>query len=303
MSFRKQAIVFGFLCGATAIAMRLLAPADLLIYALALPFVWVGQGLRTLSLAGGWGNGAAWAVYVALCAAPLYQGLVRRRRGREAGRWWMRALMSGCLFFAVYQFINPAGLAARFGDLLQSGDGLLLAQSMVAGLCWSIAVAWWVLCMLGRAQRTDLLEGLRLLLKAVGALAILEIFYVRLYALLGCVYETGLQFYSETGQAVSGLLALGSPLSPYQVDWSGVFQCLLAALPGVCLLRLLVPGFSLLRGIAADPYGEAAVQACERVARRAKEVVYACLAATAGQNALTLLWPGRADVYKRQGIR
>lgn len=293
MSLKKQALCLALLCAAAAVAMRLLAPADLLVYALALPFDWAGKGLRALSLSGPAGDVLGWALYTAACAAPLGQGLWMKARGRAPRRWWLRALLSGCLFFALYQFINPAGFTDLFGELAQ-GEGLLVAKAMAAGVCWSVAAAWWVLCMLGRAERLALFEGLGLLLKLTGALLIVGVCYVRLYALLGCFRPSGVLagLYGLSGGPVSSLARLGTPLSPLAIDWPGLLRCLAGAIPSLYLLRLVPPALGLLKALSQDPYGEPVPGLCASVAAKARAAVYACLACSVGLNLIQLFFAG-----------
>jgi len=67
----------------------------------------------------------------------------------------MRLLLSAGLFYGLYLFINPSGFSGLFGPLGQ-GEGLLVAKTVLAGAVWSLALAWWVLCMArqGRAYGT-----------------------------------------------------------------------------------------------------------------------------------------------------
>lgn len=297
MSLKKQGLCLALLCVAAAVAMRLLAPADLLVYALALPFDWAGMGLRALSLSGPAGDVLAWALYIAACSAPLGQGLWMKARGRAPRRWWLRALLSGCLFFALYRFINPAGLTALFGELAQ-GEGLLVAKAMAAGVCWSVAAAWWVLCMLGRAERLALFEGLGLLLKLAGALLTVSVCYARLYTLLGCFGASGVhaRLYGLGGGPTPGLALLNTPLSPLAVDWQGLLRCLAGAVPSLYLLLLVPPALGLLKALGQDPYGEAVPGLCGQVAEKARAVVYACLASSVGINLIQFFFGGGASV-------
>ncbi|MEA5059441.1 MAG: hypothetical protein EOM66_03505 [Clostridia bacterium] len=292
MSLKKQGLLLAAICALGAVAMRLLAPGDLFLYAFALPFDLVGKGLRALSLSGWAGDALAWALYGLLCALPVWQGLWMRRRGRTASHWHARNMLAAALFFGVYQFINPAGFVDLFGRVAL-GEGLLICKSMLALTIWSFALVWWVLCMLGRAERLALYDGLGLLLKITGGLLIVSLCYSRLYELTGCIRSTGVQFSDESGEALSGMAAmamLGSGFSPCTVEWPAAFRILAQALPAIYLLLLLAPALSLLRTLRQDPYGEAVPALSDAVAQRARAVVYACLVSTVGANLLQLLF-------------
>lgn len=296
MSIKKQGLWLAILCAAGAVAMRLLAPGDLLLYALALPFELAGRGLRALSLSGGALNVLALALYLPLCLAPVLEGLWRKRRGKTARHWGMRALLSLSLLYVLYLFINPADIQALFGPIAQ-GEGLLACKIMLAGALWSMGLAWWALTMLGRAERLDLYNGLALLLKIAGACLIVYLFYSRLYALTGCVQSTGVRFYSESGAEIAGLAAMSlssAGFSPYEFDWPGIIRIAADALPAIFLLLLVLPGLDLLHALRQDPYAQEVPALCGTVAEKARAVVYACVASMVGSNLLQLLFTGGA---------
>lgn len=63
--------------------------ADLMA-ALTQPLIWLGRGLRELSLWGGFGNVLAWILYLGLSLAPLFLlavRLVRKKPGGRTGPW------------------------------------------------------------------------------------------------------------------------------------------------------------------------------------------------------------------------
>lgn len=293
MWYKKPALWFGLLCGAGAAAMRLLAPAQMLLYGLALPFEGLGRVLRQMSLAGGGWNVLAWGLFILACGLPLWLGAVRRARKGDWGRWWMALLLGGCLAFSLYLFINPAYLSAILPIAAQA-EGLLVAKTMVAGLCWSVAAAWWVLWMLGRTARVDVLQGLSILCSIFCWALLLQLCYLQLYELLCCIEGGGMQvqIYDESGAPLTGLALLGTGLSPYRLDKGGALLCLLGALPAGAALGMLHHSKALLQALH-HPYSEACGRCCSRVAAWARWVVYACLVSTVGRNLLQLL-RGRA---------
>lgn len=125
---------------------------------LALPFSVVGQGLRTLSLSGGMGNGLAVVLYVLICLLPLALGF-KRKWHREDG---LLVLATGVMFYVMYGIINPGTLPA----LLQNFVG----QMQLCFAVYSVLVAWGVLKLLrvsDRVRQENIYRALRIFLLIV----------------------------------------------------------------------------------------------------------------------------------------
>ncbi|MEA4970247.1 MAG: hypothetical protein VB051_06910 [Candidatus Pelethousia sp.] len=301
MSLKKQGVILALLCALGAAAMRLFAPGELLLYAIALPFDLAGAGLRALSLAGWAGNILAWCLYTFVFGLPVLQGMWMKRRGQAPRHWGMRLLLSAGLLYGLYLFINPAEFSAVFGPLAE-GEGLLVCKTALAGAVCSPGLAWWVLCMVGRAERLALYDGLALLLKITGALLIFTLCYYRLYEGIGCFAPTGAAVYDASGVPLPAPIAraiLGAAVSPYVVDSPELIRVLASALPAAFLLALVCPALDLLAALRQDPYGEIIAGLCEAVAQKARAVVYACLASMVGGNLLQLLF---ADAARGRGV-
>ena len=110
-----------------------------------LPFGPVAKCLRALSLSGSAGNLAAWALYLAVCLAPLAV-LVKHRSRRSC---ILAPTLSILLLGGMYLLINP-GAAAAF-----PGSAALLTQmegAPIGGVLWSVILAWVVLALLEKSQ-------------------------------------------------------------------------------------------------------------------------------------------------------
>lgn len=179
-------LLLGVACAAGAMATRRMGQGAMLLYVLALPLELAGRGLRALSLLGGFWNILAWGLYGLLCLLPALLGLLARRRGRGQGHWWMGIPLSLCLFYFLYRFINPALLAGLTGDGLLSLDASQ-AKLLSSLVCWSAGAAWFGLWLLKRTERLEVLAGLSLVLGLAGVFLMVELCYVRVYELAGCL--------------------------------------------------------------------------------------------------------------------
>lgn len=103
------------------------------------PFSQLGSLLRGMSLSGSGGNAAAIIIYVAFCSIPLVAALIKLLRHRFRPRDILLPLMSLCMFYVVYEMINPS-VAANWG----SEFGGIISSALAWG-CWSIAIAWFAL--------------------------------------------------------------------------------------------------------------------------------------------------------------
>lgn len=296
MSLKRQALLLALLCAAAAACMRRFAPAGMLLYCLALPLEGAGWLLRRLSLWNAFGNALAWAFYLGLCLAPLLCAALRKRRGRALPCAWMGALLSAALFFVLYLFINPALLRGIFGPVAVE-EGLLVCKTGLSIFVWSIAAAWWVLAFLRRGARPALCEGLALLVKATGALLILSLCYSSLYALLGCVQASGVKVFDAGGAPLTGLSLLGSPFSPWTLDFPAAVQVLMQAVPQMYLLALVPAALALLESLGAEPWSAEAAAHCDTLAARARMAVCACLLCAVAGNFLQLLWAGEGRSF------
>ena len=289
-------LLLGAACIAGAMATRRMGQGAMLLYVLALPLELAGRGLRALSLLGGLWNILAWGLYGLLCLLPALLGLLARRRGRGQGHWWMGAPLSLCLFYFLYRFINPALLAGLTGDGLLSLD-MLQAKLLSSLVCWSAGAAWFGLWLLKRTERLEVLAGLSLVLGLAGIFLMVELCYVRVYELAGCLVSTGIQVSGTDGSLDPARMFSG--FSPVRLDVSQALRIVLNAIPSLCLLALLPPARRLLRALGQDPYDAAVAPLCASLAAGARRAVYACLFVTFASNLFQLFLLGQGDVQIR----
>lgn len=153
--------------GALAALLFWFYPGDGTIFsAMAQPLVWVGRGLRQLSLAGVSGDLAAWLVYLALCLAPAGVMVWKRRRGNAIPADWLLLLLSAVIAWGLYYLVNPTRLPG-----IWAGTDMGLYQC--SQIIWSALLSVVLLELLGKSASLEHPEGLlKWLLNAVAAVVV-----------------------------------------------------------------------------------------------------------------------------------
>jgi len=226
----------------------------------ALPFSWVGDFLRWLSLMGGGWNLVAWGLYVAVCLSPLI--LVKWQRG-----WvrWLPVGMSGLLFWVVYLMVNPYAMGGGL-RVFPVEVGLGLAGAAV----WSAVLFWvgiWLVDRVWTADEKALARYLRgLLWGLVGVFGA-----AALWALWGMRGQVG----GSLDGVFAGVRAVVAA-SPYGLNgW--------VALGGVKIARAVESGF----------FSDDMLRAVKDFSVRCKDALVAMLVISVGFNLLQFMLAAR----------
>lgn len=239
-------------------------PGDGTIFAaMARPFELLGQGLRALSLSGAAGNGAAWAVYLVICLAPL--GLLgwKIARGKARREDAILAVLTGVLAWGLYYLINPT---RRPGIWAGMDMGIYQCSQVI----WS-AVLCWALFGLLRARPERVL---RWLLNALGAVLVLDLCGVELGRLLLKMEEV------RQANTMGGLALTNGFL---------VLRYAVALLNGVLNLWVIQAGQGLLAQVCRDAYSQESVDAAQVLIRRGTLALYVMVLGNLGLNLLQIL--------------
>lgn len=207
------------------------------------PLVWAGAGLRALALEGFWGNLAAWAVALAVCALPLTALLLlpKDKRGAEDA---LLGLMAPVLFALVFYAVNPT--------LLVWGASYIFPLAAVGTLV-SMGAAWVILKLLRRLDRAEegsLSRALEFLL--VGCAVLLA---------FGTVWGQGAWV---AGQWEKTLEGNSGPvdLTLFILAALGVLR----AAPGLLGALSMVWGSALAGTLGEPSFGQEGVELCRRTA-------------------------------------
>ena len=164
-------------------------------------FMALGEGLRALSLSGGWKGALSWALYAALGLAPLLGLLPVRRKHGTADALWLIA--SAYAFFMLYALVNPfIMIDVTAPAWAWKGGNAFLALALASPLIM-LLLAGVCLRLTGEdAREARLLRRVRRLLMVVEAI---DVFLVAA-ALPGVVVtvQTGSAVWSETKTVLSG---------------------------------------------------------------------------------------------------
>lgn len=240
-------------------ALLLLALLPALLPTAALPRM--GEWLRALSLSGGRGNLAAWAVVLALTALPALGLLWRPRCSRD----WLLALAAGELFAGLYLLVNPTLVSTEY----PAGEAVAMAM---AGSVSATVLAWAVLRWLAKMENSPSLgKTLEGLLKWSAVL-------------LGWLYA-----WSGGAAALEKIHAAAeSNTAPGVVLWPTYAAIVLLAIadyvPTLLGCAMLLWGGKLARVLEADPFGEDTVALARRVSRSCGRMAAISLLVCVGGN-------------------
>lgn len=228
-------------------------------YVVALPFRWIGCGLRMLSLSGAAGNIAAIGLYLLLCLLPLL-GLLPMQRIHH---WedWLLGLSVPVLGLVYWCNINPGRLCAL---------SIEMEQFCLGAAIWMLLLSYALLRLLRSCFEGETRQAMRWLLEGLGLTFIAVLFGSCLSSFL----EDRASFLaSNTG---------GHKLTECFL----VLQHLKSALPYVLDLWVLCGTWPLLE--TTDRYSETMVQGAAALAHRCRTALSINLLTIAGFNLLQL---------------
>ena len=238
------------------------------------PLATFGQWLRQLSLSGGSGNIAAWAIVTAISLLPAL-GLLWKGRSKAD----CLLLLSGAeLLAALYFLVNPA---LAYPGVSGLGENFM-AQSwgLVSGGCVLGTLAAWVLLrVLGQLEK-----------KPVSMLPGLLFWAAMLYALL--VGANAVQSLLTDIAAVAD----GNTDAARVASSSGLLAVLtvIQAVPSLLAAWVLLWGGSLAKALDEAPFEEETVALAESIAHRCGQVARVSLLISVAGNLLQLLFFSRA---------
>lgn len=229
----------------------------------------LGPWLRELSLSGGSGNAAAWAIVLGLTALPAL-GLLWRGRC-----WWdlLLVLAAGEIFAGLYFLVNPTLLHPQ----LPGESAGMFWGFAAAGSVGSAVLAWAVLRGLGRLDGTESLG--RTLQRLLTWSAVL----------IGWLasWKQGAELLEKIHAAAEANTAPGVNLVP-----TNVVLCILAAanlVPALLGCAVLLWGGRLAPALEADPFAGETVALAEGLSRRCGAVAAVSVLLCAGGNLLQML--------------
>lgn len=215
---------------------------------LTLPVRLAGAGLRRLSLSGFWGNLAAWAAVLLVCALPwALLSWCRRAKMPKGGEDWLMVLAVPEIFALLWFGVNPTRLATPMAPFFPIAAG---------GAILSLLGAWLILKLLRGMEdcpRDRLAAMFQPLLTGGGVLLAFSAGYGELSAFL----------------VKSQSVAQGNTGDPGGAEFTIWMLAVLAVLEGAPYLLgalTLLWGRDLAGALGERTFGEEAVDLCERTA-------------------------------------
>lgn len=146
-------------------------------FILTLPFVWLSQGLRALSLSGSFGNVVAWLLLLVLTFLPMVF-IVKDKSSNFLSKFWL-VMLGVLLFVTLYVSINPSVIDRLVHPALV-GTGVREPYIFIlAMMVYGSIFAYWISLVVFKAQKADfsqLLKMLHGLLILVGIGLVLMVF-------------------------------------------------------------------------------------------------------------------------------
>lgn len=257
------------------------------IYALAMPFVWAGIGLRALSLSGWAGNVLAILLYALLSLVPLWPLVSKARRPKGRTLRWLLISMSAYLFFLLYFMVNPSLIQTLFHSRMAAQQEALQVEQLI--LCmffYSLLIACWVLYVMADTDRIPL--QLRRLMIVLGAVMIVSVFYINVVNLKSALSSVPKSTEDSFGLGFSSPIpgAAGSP--PAYDGFMAVVRFVFDSAPVLLLLTVLPVAGKLLHSLERSYFSEENQRHAAAIGGRCRLVILVSLGGMLITNVLQL---------------
>ena len=240
------------------------------------PWEQIGLGLRRLSLSGSAGNIAAWILFLAAGALPLFTMAFLRYRRKSCRADYLLPLLSVSLFAGLWFFINPSYMDRYLSPMPTGG----IAKYSLAAVIYSLFLTWILLRLVflyEKAGQGRLLAGLRILLGLYG-----------LVLGIGLFVQSSVEF----REALRALQESNTGSDSHLVRISTLFlaiRIVIGILPTASQIALLFMMVLFLRRYEKEPFGPEASLAMKRLKAASGRLLTVALLANAGFNVLQLL--------------
>jgi hypothetical protein len=259
-----------------------------MIYALAMPFVWAGAGLRALSLSGFVGNMLAVLVYVLVSLLPVWPLIRKSRRPKGSFLRLLLVAASAYLFFLLYFMVNPSLIQTLLNAALGGFTAMMMAdQAILCLYFYSLLIACWIIGVIADSDR--LTQKLRQLMVVLGASIIVSVFYSGLAnlknAFASLPYASGDEFPYGLG-----LNMQGAPVSFPACDvLIAVLRFAFDSAPAILLLTLLPMADRLLKSLEQSFFSEENQHLAAAIAGRCRLVILVSISGMLVMGALQLI--------------
>ena len=243
--------------------------ADVMPFIISFPFLQIGQGMRTLSLAGGVGNVIAVILYIFFCSTPIVMVLLIRNKNFEDV---LLPVLSIVLFVVMYYMINP-------GILPIATNAIHIGRALLGGIAYSLIMAYCVLRILRvfyKASAKDLARYIGIALQLFNILFVVYIF--------GFIFGRMLRAFD--------VLRIGNIGHEHLLGTTYVFIFLrhaVIALPYFLNIWIVFTALRLLDAININLYSDETISAAKYVSKACGCALKIMVLSSAGLNVLQLM--------------
>lgn len=286
MKTKRWVFLLAAVVAALAMYAAVFAPDGGVLVVLALPFRWLGLGLRSLSLSGTAGNIAAIVLMTMFCLLPLLPVFLDARKKQKAVIEHIVCVLTAAILpFLLYRFVNPQLIRQIFPEAWPSPEALTLQGELMLSLCfWSLAAAYAVLRALRAYGGSAAEKGLKAVLVLLTGAMLVSVFYIDLYKLIGEIRTAASSYSAEPftgGGFVRAYPAVDCLLAALRFSGSAV--------PSLLLLRVFPVCFRLLREIEKDRFAAGNAQLALDAAKKARAAIMVSVLLSAAVNIVQML--------------
>lgn len=257
-----------------------------------IPFDWIGNTLRWLSLSSSIGNVIAFVCYIALSVSPIiYLITIRRKEGVQKVDLFLIAL-SIYLFLILYEFINQGLMLNHVPQVLNNTSVLPVIKLALAIIFYSLFLGYLIIRMLGALIKENIDDhmqflclGLQKILLALAAVYTLFIGYFVTFQMFSSLNHHAVKASTNPPYFNPTALSSNVMLDQLMVILTYLFQCL----PIVYSILILINGIKLLKVMTSHHMKEEEFIAATHLSVISKKAVYATVFSNLVLNLIQLL--------------
>jgi hypothetical protein len=257
-----------------------------------MPFDWIGNTLRWLSLSSSVGNIISLVCYIALSVTPIiYVITIRRKEGFQKVDLFLIAL-SIYLFLMLYEFINQGLMLNHVPQVSNDTFVLPIIKLALAIIFYSLLLGYLIIRMLGALVKENigdrmqfLCRGLQKILLALAAVYTLFIGYFVTFQMFSSLNHHAVKASTNPPYFSPTTFSSNVMLDQFMVVLTYLLQCL----PIVYSIFILINGIKLLKVMTSHHMKEEEYIAANELSNISKKAVYVTVFSNLCLNLIQLL--------------
>jgi len=273
MNRKRWGIPFAAIMTVMAVGTALWGGQGGILILFALPFRYLGLGLRSLSLSGALGNIIAIILFAAVSLLMLLPVVLDIRKKQKAPLEHILCVLAAVLMpFLLYRFVNPQIIKAMFPSIPFVSDTLLIQGELLLSFgFWSVAAAYAVIRSLRVYDGNAAGKGMKAALTVLSLVMIVSVCYIDVHTLIADIRTALGQGAYAANELFAGELI---PKTNPGVDvLLAVLRFAGSAVPSLLLLGVFPICFRLLDKIAKDRFAQGNAALALTAAKRARKAI------------------------------